>query len=368
MAYHEKTTTALLFGLAIFAIGCFWYLGPQLSPPPVSPVVSSESDGTTTASTTNPTGTTSPEIASSTELNGLTTPTTPLPSVSDRTTDSRVTSASVLSNMHLTFADEFTSFSRYTDSKGNITCEPGGVGTWQTVYHFCSRTIPSNFEAEIYIDQNFLDYLAQSTGNTTAATSPFTISNSILNIEAKPADAVITKAAGAWAKYTSGLITTQFSFAQQYGYFEMRAQMPAGSGLWPAFWLLPVDKSWPPEIDVMEAFGGKNSNHEGGVTSIHYASHTVKKGGLCGDWHDVGVDITKGFHTYGVNWQPDTITYFFDGVAYATCPGNGDANQPFYLLVNLAVGSSASWPGSPSAATPWPAVMQVDYVRAYQTN
>lgn len=339
MFFHATTYSVTLVSLTIIALGYFFYLSNQKSYPLVL----------------QPIATTSTEI--------IPAATTPV-----NTQGTRTTAASVIAGMHLTFEDNFNTLNRYLDTKGNITCEPGGIGTWQTVYHFCSRTIPSNYEAEIYTDQNFLDYLHQSTGNTTAATSPFTLKNGTLSIEAKPADAAITKAAGPWAKYTSGLITTQFSFAQQYGYFEMRAQMPAGSGLWPAFWLLPVDKSWPPEIDVMEAFGDKNSKGEGGRTAIHYASHTVQKSGLCGEWHDVGVDITKGFHTYGVNWQKDTITYFFDGVAYATCPGNPDANQPFYLLVNLAVGSTASWPGSPNASNVWPAYMNVDYVRAYQTN
>ena len=74
----------------------------------------------------------------------------------------------------------------------------------------------------------------------------------------------------------------------------------------------------------------------------------------------------QGLPTYGVNWQKDKITYFFDGVAYASCPGNPDANQPFYLLINLAVGSDAAWPGSPDTTTLWPAYMHVDYVRAYK--
>ena len=209
--------------------------------------------------------------------------------------DTIIESSKLLEGMELTFEENFNTLSRYLDIDGNITCEQDGIGIWQSVYHFCSRTIPSNYENEIYIDQNFIDYLNKTSQSSTSATNPVTVKDGIVTIEAKPSDATILKAAGSWAKYTSGLLTTQFSFSQQYGYFEMRAQVPAGEGLWPAFWLLPIDKSWPPEIDVMESFGGKNNRNEGGLTQIHYASHTINKSGLCGKWHDVGVDITKGF-------------------------------------------------------------------------
>ncbi len=266
-------------------------------------------------------------------------------------------------DMRLTFNDDFNSFSRYTDGKGGISCEAGGVGTWQTVYHFCSRTIASNFENEIYIDQNFIDYLNSRAATPTAAVSPFSVADGILTIEARPSDEPIIKAAGWWARYTSGLITTQFSFSQQYGYFEMRAKLPRGKGLWPAFWLLPIDKSWPPEIDAMEAFGGPNHRGEGSLTKIHYASHEITK--KCGSWVDIGTDISQNFHRYGVLWEPDKITYYFDGKPYGTCPGNKDANQPFYMLVNLAVGGEGSWPGTPTTTNEWPAFMHVDYVRAY---
>lgn len=267
-------------------------------------------------------------------------------------------------NMTLTFSDEFQTFSRYVTADGNITCEPGGVGIWQTVYHFCSRTNTGNDEYEIYTDQNFIDYLNSRTATPTTATSPFTIQDGTLIIEAKPADKTITKAAGWWAQYTSGMITTQFSFAQQYGYFEMRAKLPKGKGLWPAFWLLPVDKSWPPEIDAMEAFGEPNIRGEGGITKIHYASHERNK--KCGGWVDIGTDITADFHRYGVLWEPDKITYYFDGKAYGSCPGNKDANQPFYMLANLAVGGKTSWPGTPNPDNIWPVYMHIDYIRAYK--
>lgn len=272
----------------------------------------------------------------------------------------------ILKGMRITFNEDFNSLSLYRDINGDVICGPGGLGIWQTVYHFCSRTIPTNNEAEVYIDQNFLDYMNSKSVEQSVAKIPFSIKDGVLAITASPSDSIIRGSVGSWAKYTSGLLTTQFSFSQKYGYFEIRAKMPVGKGLWPAFWLLPIDKSWPPEIDVMEAFGGKNDKGEGGATSIHYATHAKDKSKSCGSWYDTKTDITKDFHTYGVNWQPDGITYYFDGVPYVSCNPNTEANQPFYMLVNLAVGGDGSWPGVPDASNVWPARMYVDYIRAYQ--
>ncbi len=278
--------------------------------------------------------------------------------------------ANLLKNMTRTFDDEFNTFNRYVGMNGNTTCDPGGVGTWQTVYYFCSRTNPGNDEAEVYTDPNFIAYL-KNEPNSTAETDPnmpFSIQSGTLFIEATPSTPQILSAVGSWAKYTSGMITTQFSFSQKYGYFEMRAELPAGAGLWPAFWLLPVNKSWPPEIDAMEAFGAQNPQGDGGPTMIHYASHALEVSDNCGGWYNVGTNITAGFHTYGVNIESTGITYYFDGSAYAKCPANPEINQPFYMLINLAVGSNTSWPGSPASSNAWPAYLKVDYVRAYQTN
>ena len=272
----------------------------------------------------------------------------------------------LLKGMKLTFDDEFNNLNLYVGQNGNTTCDPGGKGTWQTVLYFCSRTIYTNDEAEVYTDKTFLDYYNKKSTTTLSSVSPFSINNGVLAIQAAPADPFITKEVGPWAKYTSGLLTTQYSFSQTYGYFEIRAKLPAGKGLWPAFWLLPVDKTWPPEIDALESFGAINAKNEGSLNMIHYASHTTNTNESCGAWHDVGVDITKDFHTYGVDWEPTGITYYFDGQPYVTCHPNPQANKPFYILVNLAVGGNGSWPGSPDASNVWPATMYVDYIRAYQ--
>jgi beta-glucanase (GH16 family) len=269
--------------------------------------------------------------------------------------------------MHLVFDDEFNSFSRYVDSKGNITCKSGGTGTWQTVFNFCSRTEQGNYEAEVYEDPNAIAYLKKESiaAAENDPENPFSVNDGILSIKAIPADAQTTTAVGSWAKYTSGLITTQFSFSQIYGYFEIRAELPVGRGLWPAFWLLPEDGTWPPEIDAMEAFGNTNLLGQGGPTFIHYASHSTNSAEQCGDWHNTNINITQGFHTYGVDVEPTGITYYFDGKPYMKCKTNTDAAKPLYMLINLAVGSAKSWPGAPDSSTVFPAYLQVDYVRAY---
>lgn len=267
--------------------------------------------------------------------------------------------------MKMTFHDEFNALSRYLDANGNVSCASGGKGTWQTVYNFCSRTQFGNNEEQVYTDPGFLAYLKKesATSSEVDPDNPFSVSRGVLAIKAAPSSLAVQKAAGSWAKYTSGLITTQFSFTQTYGYFEARMKVPAGAGLWPAFWLLPIDETWPPEIDAMETFGDVGVTGEGGRSKIHYASHALTKDASCGVWYDAGVDLTSDFHVYGVNVEQDVITYYLDRKPYAVCQANPDAHKPFYMLLNLAVGG---WPGSPTAQTKWPAYLYIDYVRAYQ--
>lgn len=319
---------------------------------------------TTSSTQTKPTSTVNqiPELTTT----AIFEPQRPIPQIPKPTVIIETPKQILLRNMKLTFSEEFDSFSRYVDASGNVTCNSGGSGIWQTVYQFCSRTSPANLEAEIYIDQNFIDYLNSQSDIKTNAQSPFSVKNGVMAIEVKPSDEAILKAAGSWATYTSGLLTTEYSFSQLYGYFEIRAKLPTGKGVWPAFWLLPADKSWPPEIDVFEAFGGQNPLGEGGLTSIRHASHPLDKSEACGAWRDVGVDITKDFHTYGVDWQPTGITYYFDDVPYVTCKPNTAANKPFFILANVAVGGPGSWPGTPDESNTWPVYMYIDYIRAYQ--
>ena len=177
---------------------------------------------------------------------------------------------------------------------------------------------------------------------------------------------------GATRYYTSGRVQTEGLFQTKYGELEARIKLPAGQGLWPAFWALGSDfdrVGWPAsgEIDVMEALGKDPFTVFG---SIHGPSTApLGRYGLTSYTHS-RASLTAGFHVYGVTWSPSKIIFTLDGVPYATrTPASvraGDRwvfNKPFYLLLNLAVGGH--WPGPPNASTPFPANMLVDWVRVY---
>lgn len=241
------------------------------------------------------------------------------------------------SSMKMTFDDEFSTFTSSADgSKGWMTKFPyGGIA---------ARTLPSNNETEYYSDSS-------------VGVNPFTNKDGILTITAAPAHAGETPA-GSNLTYTSGLMTTYHSFSQLYGYFEVKAQLPSGAGFWPAFWLLPADNTWPPELDVFEQLGG---------STIYQSVHTNV--GKFNDHTSIVTNVqtaTSEYHVYGVDWEPNYITYYVDGVAVGQLATPADMNKPMYMLLNLAVGGTGSWPGAADGVTS--AQMKIDYVRAYAST
>lgn len=192
------------------------------------------------------------------------------------------------------------------------------------------------------------------------------VSDGILTLRAQKQS--VQAANGQTYDYTSGMITTgptsgsakdtRFSFT--YGYMEMRAKIPAGQGLWPAFWTLPTSLKWPPEIDVFEILGGTPN-----VLHLHYHYPNGTDNGGDSGKDLTGPDLSTDWHTYAVDWEQDAITWYVDGVARRSyTDASHIASTPMYLLANLAVGGD--WPGDPDASTPFPASYQIDYVRVWQ--
>ena len=177
----------------------------------------------------------------------------------------------------------------------------------------------------------------------------FALDQGILRIVAEP-----TSRQG--YDYTSGLISSYPAFAQEYGYFEIRAKLPRGQGLWPAFWLLPVDGSWPPEIDVFEALGQETTTVSMTTHWLEDGVHQERRSSF------TGPDFADDYHTFAVEWSRNKQVWYVDGVKRFDVHDQSPSG-PMYLLANLAVGGD--WPGEPDASTPFPAVFAIDYIRAY---
>lgn len=162
--------------------------------------------------------------------------------------------------------------------------------------------------------------------------------------------------------YRSGVVTTLDKFSQAYGYFEVRARLPLGSGLWPAFWLLPQSEAWPPEIDIFEFLGHAMNTPNGGLIvsgQSFYAGDSQNPYRMTGHAGD-------GFHTYGLLWQPGLLVFYIDGAERARIQRPEVPSTPMYIILNLAVGGN--YPGTPNASTAFPAAMEIDYVRAFQED
>lgn len=152
--------------------------------------------------------------------------------------------------------------------------------------------------------------------------------------------------------YTSGMISSDprngAGFLHTYGYIEARIKVPGGKGMWPAFWSLPWPVEWPPEIDIVEVLGDEC------VAEFHLHPEANYQGAnVCDTWH-----------TYAVDWRPGKVVWYLDGVERYREEGDHVPGQSMYLLLNLAVGGT--WPGSPDSSTPFPGVMEIDYVRVYR--
>lgn len=185
--------------------------------------------------------------------------------------------------------------------------------------------------------------------------------------------------------YTSGRIRTitnqgEVLFSTAYGRLEARIKCPVGEGLWPAFWMLPVDESvygrWAAsgEIDIMEAKGRlpeqfSGAAHYGWTWPDNVSSHEEYT-------FEGGRDITD-FHVYAIEWEAEEIRWYVDDICYFTLdkwysknskgeafPEGAPFDKPFYILLNMAVGGNFD-PQADVSKAEFPARMEVDYVRVY---
>lgn len=182
----------------------------------------------------------------------------------------------------------------------------------------------------------------------------------------------VTGPDGLTRNYTSARLATQGLFSATHGLIEARIKIPAGAGLWPAFWMIGDDDKtvgWPAsgEIDVLEALGQNPSVAHGFINGPSSRAPEYTVGHVVAS----ATSLASGFHTYAVSWSRNSITWLLDGVPYGTTtPKDLPAgarwvfNHRFYLLLNLAVGGD--WAGRLKSSSHFPATLLVDWVRVYQ--
>lgn len=237
-----------------------------------------------------------------------------------------------LSGYRLTFADEF-----------DVLGVSGTAGTGATWY--AHTPWGGDFGSARFVDP--------------VAGFPFTVSGGVLTIEARKAED------GVWR---SGLLSSVDpkgnGFSQQYGYFEISAKLPAGPGLWPAFWMIGENRldpasTYTAEIDVMEHYGVMPDRY----TAVQHIWKRDGSGGHVVNWKHVLVptgSLYEDFHEYGVFVDQQWTTFYFDRQEVFRVETPSEHEQPMFLLINLALGG-----GWPIDQAPSPSFMQVDYVRAY---
>lgn len=175
--------------------------------------------------------------------------------------------------------------------------------------------------------------------------------------------------------YTSARLKTAGKFTTRHGRVEARLKMPNGKGIWPAFWMLGANitsAGWPAcgEIDVVEII---NENPKLVHGTLHGPGYSGKDG-ITGTTTLPTGTLDQAYHVYAIEWSPEKIVWFFDGVAYHTVTPKtlpaGSAwvfdDTRFFLILNLAVGGN--WPGHPDASTAFPQTFSIDYVRVYSPS
>ncbi|MGJ4803195.1 carbohydrate-binding protein [Luteimonas sp. SDU82] len=243
---------------------------------------------------------------------------------------------------NLVWSDEFDSA-----STANWTFETGGHG-W------------GNSELQYYTN-----------GQNAFIQHDASIGSNVLVIEARRG---APSGASCWygsCQYSSTRMISRGKREFRHGRIEARIRLPQTQGIWPAFWMLGSNfgqVGWPNsgEIDIMEHVGFEPMLTHGAIHGPGYSGNTPFTG-----THDLGQQADAAYRLYAVEWDTNGIRWFVDGQQfYAVTRAQVEArgawvfDQPFFLLLNIAVGGT--WPGSPDASSVFPQRMYVDYVRVYQ--
>ncbi|QOZ27921.1 family 16 glycosylhydrolase [Bradyrhizobium sp. CCBAU 51753] len=264
--------------------------------------------------------------------------------------------------MRRTFNDDFD---QHPLASGRWVPHYAGGAAWPEARYWggagsdFKRKTSANGEQQIYVDPRYAGRGAAPLG-----LDPFQVRDGVLSIVARRTPAELRDVLFD-NEYISGILTTQGTFSQKYGYFEIRARIPVGTGVWPAFWMLADDGGWPPEVDVIEGRGQRPGDL---VMTTHWRIPATGKIEHCGfDFAVPGADAD--FHNYGVLWEPDRLIYFIDRKPVSDIKVPIGFDDPMYMIVNLAMGSKFFvGVGFVDAGSPASVAFEIDRISAYQID
>jgi beta-glucanase (GH16 family) len=271
------------------------------------------------------------------------------------------TSSSFLS-LHRTFHDDFD---EHPLASGRWVPHYAGGAAWPEARYWggdgsdFKRKDAWNGEQQIYVDPRY-----RGRADAPLGLDPFKIHDGVLSIVASRTPPELKQVLFN-NEYVSGILTSQNSFSQKYGYFEIRSKVPAGTGVWPAFWMLANDGGWPPELDVLEGRGLRPGDL---AMTTHWRLPSTGKIESCG-FDFAQPDAAMAFHDYGVLWLKDRVIYFIDRkpVSDITVPTGFD--DPMYMIVNLAMGAKYfQGVGFVDWESPNMVEFEIDRISAYQID
>jgi beta-glucanase (GH16 family) len=277
-----------------------------------------------------------------------------------RRIDAPETSRLATLHLHRTFNDDFDA---HPLSEGTWVPHYAGGAAWPDARYWggdgsdVKRKDAWNGEQQIYVDPRY-----RGRATTPLGLDPFKVHDGVLSIVASRTPSEL-KPVLFNNEYTSGILTTQGSFSQKYGYFEIRAKIPVGTGVWPAFWLLADDGDWPPEIDVMEGRGQQIGDM---VMTTHWRMQPTGSVQSCG-FDFMVPDASRGFHDYGALWTQERIVYYIDRKPVSDIKVPIGFDDPMYMIVNLAMGAKYfKGVGAVDADSPQMVAFEIDRISAYQ--
>jgi beta-glucanase (GH16 family) len=237
----------------------------------------------------------------------------------------------------MTFDDEFNSLNWYN----------GSSGTWQPNFFWASNGGVAGGESSWEVNPNY---------GPTSGANPYSVSNGVLTLSVLPTPSY-EAASVDYAPFLGAQIQTRPTFSQTYGYFEMNAELSGTPGTLSGFWLLPESGAWPPELDIEEVVGNS-------PTTLVNSSHSSTAGN--NDTYETVTNTSQSFNTYAIDWEPNTITWYFNGQVVKQEATPSDMHQPMYMVADIFAGNSGSWEGQPSSGAT--ASMKINYIHVYNSD